>query len=454
MSTDGKPRLIFDLDETIVHTVLRQDLCAEAIQKLMDADEITADTDGDSLVYTNDRRPHMPTLEPSGPDFITNGDDGDDDDDDFDDGSGKPKIYLPSRPAKTNITNFPVAKTGGYDSECLVDRRTGRAKFASEDSIVTDYAVAYIRPGILEVLHRLAEKFTLCLCTFGMLKYVTDVLRAIDRDGALFGDRVLVRANFLGNVKCVPREWGDLGDVVVVDDRVDVWETGTTVIRVDSFALSSVPARGSKERADMERYACELALNLENCAASYRGAQEFRKRRRVDQQQQQQQNVQSDAAAWQREHSVGLAEHIAMFWPIMSRIKISVSGSSNNYNIPLSPPLKKEVDMADYLIAKLPSPPPPQQLSVDSPFVLEFPDLTDDEDDGKNNKEKEISEDPEKSAGGNGDEDEMITVMLDCDRAAEVETEMTTCLGEHGSFLGSSIDHRDCGTLVCAEASS
>jgi hypothetical protein len=142
----------------------------------------------------------------------------------------------------------------------------------------TDF-VAWVRPGLDDVLERLEKKFRLCLCTMGMSSYVDEVLAALDPVGEHFGNRIVTRSEIEDGVKVgavfpsplddcsffstcaqrVPIQWGGTSEAVVLDDQCDSWEENAVVMRVPPFEppagffLATVCANAADDLASLAK---------------------------------------------------------------------------------------------------------------------------------------------------------------------------------------------------------
>ncbi|EEB06244.2 CTD phosphatase Fcp1 [Schizosaccharomyces japonicus yFS275] len=93
------------------------------------------------------------------------------------------------------------------------------------------------RPGLQEFLHNVSKLYELHIYTMGTKAYATEVAKVIDPDGELFQDRVLSRDDS-GNLtqKSIRRLFPcDTSMVVVIDDRGDVWNWSSNLIKVYPF---------------------------------------------------------------------------------------------------------------------------------------------------------------------------------------------------------------------------
>jgi FCP1-like phosphatase family protein len=95
-----------------------------------------------------------------------------------------------------------------------------------------------LRPFLAEFLETVHAHFDLHVYTMGSRKYAQEILKVIDKDGKYFQDRIITRDE--NNNKLV-KELSRLGmsskDVVVLDDRVDVWGYEENVVLIKPFYL-------------------------------------------------------------------------------------------------------------------------------------------------------------------------------------------------------------------------
>lgn len=92
------------------------------------------------------------------------------------------------------------------------------------------------RPGLEKFLSAVSEGYILYMYTMGMRAYAQAVLGAIDPDGRYFGNRIICRDDVAhppgrdGAQKYLDYLFGDnTEDVIVVDDRADVWGPGAAM---------------------------------------------------------------------------------------------------------------------------------------------------------------------------------------------------------------------------------
>lgn len=88
-----------------------------------------------------------------------------------------------------------------------------------------------LRPHLLKFLARLSKRFELSIYTMGTRQYADQIVKIIDPDRRLFGGRITSREDFSEgklNQKNLERVFPvDDSMVLIVDDREDVWISGT-----------------------------------------------------------------------------------------------------------------------------------------------------------------------------------------------------------------------------------
>jgi RNA polymerase II C-terminal domain phosphatase-like 3/4 len=81
-----------------------------------------------------------------------------------------------------------------------------------------------VRPGVRSMLQELSRHFQLCIATMGERRYATEVVRLLDPDCELFGDRIACKEDFSPRVvKSLDNLLVDPKYAVVVDDIPEVW---------------------------------------------------------------------------------------------------------------------------------------------------------------------------------------------------------------------------------------
>jgi hypothetical protein len=132
--------------------------------------------------------------------------------------------------------------------------------------IVGTFFIAILRPGILELLHRLKQTFNLAVCSFGSRSYIAQVVSAMDPDGTLFGDRILDRIDVdpYGK-KYIPESWGA---AIAIDDQPNMWNSNSPVIKIDPLSINytdSVVAPSSTNTVQLDSLYVVLVEALELC---------------------------------------------------------------------------------------------------------------------------------------------------------------------------------------------
>lgn len=143
----------------------------------------------------------------------------------------------------------------------LVDPR--HASFSFSDDKLT-YFVS-LRPFLKDFLEDVLRIFDLCVYTMGTRSYAFEILNAIDQDKKYFCDRVITRdENNHKLVKKLSRLGVDEKDVVILDDRADIWEYEDNVVLIKPFYL-----RFERDFNDpveiMKDVECEAALEELAC---------------------------------------------------------------------------------------------------------------------------------------------------------------------------------------------
>lgn len=90
-----------------------------------------------------------------------------------------------------------------------------------------------MRPGLKDFLRSVSKRYVLYMYTMGVRSYAQSVLQEIDPDGQYFGNRFICRDDVVyqpgrdSTQKYLAYIFGaHTEDVIVVDDRSDVWEAG------------------------------------------------------------------------------------------------------------------------------------------------------------------------------------------------------------------------------------
>lgn len=110
-----------------------------------------------------------------------------------------------------------------------------------EDFSFVNERVAYfvtLRPCLVEFLNAVSKDFDLYVYTMGSRRYAEEVLRVIDSDCGYFKDKIFTRdENNNKLVKELSRICVSSKDVVVLDDRADVWGYEENVVLIKPFYL-------------------------------------------------------------------------------------------------------------------------------------------------------------------------------------------------------------------------
>lgn len=116
----------------------------------------------------------------------------------------------------------------------LIDPR--RASFSFADDKLT-YFVS-LRPFLADFLESVSRIFDLCVYTMGTRSYALEILSVVDREKKYFCDRVITRdENNNKLVKKLSRLGIDEKDVVILDDRADIWGYEDNVVLIKPFYL-------------------------------------------------------------------------------------------------------------------------------------------------------------------------------------------------------------------------
>lgn len=94
-----------------------------------------------------------------------------------------------------------------------------------------------LRPGLEEFLQNISKLYELHIYTMGTRAYAQNIVKIIDPDSRLFGDRVLSRDESGSLVsKTLHRLFPvDTKMVVIIDDRGDVWSWSDNLIKVPAY---------------------------------------------------------------------------------------------------------------------------------------------------------------------------------------------------------------------------
>lgn len=94
-----------------------------------------------------------------------------------------------------------------------------------------------LRPGLEEFLQNMCKLYELHIYTMGTREYAREIAKLIDPDRKIFGDRILSRdENGIPNAKSLQRLFpNDTKMVVIIDDRVDVWNWIDNQVKVKPY---------------------------------------------------------------------------------------------------------------------------------------------------------------------------------------------------------------------------
>lgn len=133
-------------------------------------------------------------------------------------------------PANPNYAAVKDVKTFCLEEEAIVPPGWTGPKLAPTKCT---YYVK-LRPGLLEFLEKMAEKYEMHIYTMATRNYALSIAKIIDPDGKYFGDRILSRDES-GSLthKNLKRLFPvDQSMVVIIDDRGDVWQWESNLIKV------------------------------------------------------------------------------------------------------------------------------------------------------------------------------------------------------------------------------
>lgn len=94
-----------------------------------------------------------------------------------------------------------------------------------------------LRPGLQDFLQNISKLYELHIYTMGTREYAREIANIIDPDRKVFGDRILSRdENGIPNAKSLQRLFPhDTKMVVIIDDRVDVWNWIDNQVKVKPY---------------------------------------------------------------------------------------------------------------------------------------------------------------------------------------------------------------------------
>ncbi|ELA42600.1 FCP1-like phosphatase, phosphatase domain-containing protein [Vittaforma corneae ATCC 50505] len=93
-----------------------------------------------------------------------------------------------------------------------------------------------LRPHLNRFLEKISKMFEIHIYTMGTREYVTEICKAIDPNGIYFGDRIVSRnENFNELKKSIERITCISRNVVIIDDRADVWNYSKNLVLIRPF---------------------------------------------------------------------------------------------------------------------------------------------------------------------------------------------------------------------------
>ncbi|KAJ8596296.1 hypothetical protein M405DRAFT_757888 [Rhizopogon salebrosus TDB-379] len=125
----------------------------------------------------------------------------------------------------------------GPESFGMLSAPRGASKGKGKQKLIENEGCMYYikpRPGCRKFLQNVSTKYEMHVYTMGTRAYAEEVCDAIDPDGKLFGGRILSRDES-GSLtqKSLQRLFPcDTSMVVIIDDRADVWEWSTNLVKV------------------------------------------------------------------------------------------------------------------------------------------------------------------------------------------------------------------------------
>jgi FCP1-like phosphatase family protein len=93
-----------------------------------------------------------------------------------------------------------------------------------------------LRPFLEKFLKKISKRFEIHVYTMGTREYATEICSKIDVNGKYFGDRIVSRSeNFNELQKSINRITSIHSNVVILDDRADVWDYTENLILIKPF---------------------------------------------------------------------------------------------------------------------------------------------------------------------------------------------------------------------------
>lgn len=93
-----------------------------------------------------------------------------------------------------------------------------------------------LRPFLKKFLRKMSKLFEIHVYTMGTRDYASEICRNIDPTGRIFGDRIVTRCeNFNEMKKSIDRITSIHSNVVILDDRADVWDYSSNLVLIKPF---------------------------------------------------------------------------------------------------------------------------------------------------------------------------------------------------------------------------
>ena len=116
-----------------------------------------------------------------------------------------------------------------------------------------DWTLTKFRPHVREFLRNMSRLYELRICTMAGGVYVKRMVNFLDEDGLLFGNRIHSIQDLDEDQKLTKSKTGHLSNlfprgvdnVVIIDDREDVWNSPSNLIKVNRYSFFS---RGSDNK--------------------------------------------------------------------------------------------------------------------------------------------------------------------------------------------------------------
>ncbi|KIJ57127.1 hypothetical protein M422DRAFT_198518 [Sphaerobolus stellatus SS14] len=179
-----------------------------------------------SLIVDLDQTIVHATVDPTVGDWITEGEAWEARRKDGGPSSGEDDVN-PNWEALKDVKKFTLAPEGV----------TPRSRFHPKIDIQGCMYYIKPRPGLLEFLEKMNNKYEMHVYTMGTRAYAEAVCAALDPQGTIFGNRILSRDES-GSLtqKSLQRLFPcDTSMVVIIDDRADVWEWSPNLLKVRPY---------------------------------------------------------------------------------------------------------------------------------------------------------------------------------------------------------------------------